>query len=1374
MTGFEVYSMGNPEFLIEIFKGLSRMWSQNDIYVLFGIALILGLMAGMFKWAIDQDKSPFPAKSFIISIVVVLGLLGPNSLVDVTVISKRDNSYQNISNVPFLPALSGWLITGTITVIADQFAQAFSVVGVANTWTAFSPIQHFVGLATADFQPACVPIAGSEKTYNICKTLSQYLNDCYITSELISSNKNDPLEKLANAKPKELVGLIKTTNLALETKYYLSTNPTFTDGIMASCIEAHTQLTTAVNSAHFNLALDKSSISQGLKLSEVDKFIAQQVPNGTIPEAESSLDLAKVMFLKSKFADNFNNSDYGNQVAKGMFDTVNQRHFVNAQKKEYWMENAEIMQSFFEALCVFITPFIGVTLAFSGQGLLAVGQYFMVWVFVNMWAVMLVLVNGFMAMAMTGRFTEGVAAGTSQFSLNSIDSQFTTANSYISMGGMLYTFIPAICIFVMYKGVHAMQGLASKSMQDPNIKAERFAPDTGATVNNGKTDYGNQNSVYQNNTGSHNRGDSLTQTSSGQFSVGSSSASSAGMAAQQLQSKADSVAASRSKAVEEMFSSGNVGSYDYKNGESNQYTIGSKEGAVEAAAQAIKEATGMDISQARKVAASGTVSGEVGGALSFGNGVAGMKLGGKAQAALGIDDSASESEKQSFQKSMDLAQRHFKEINASLQNTRMASTGWSDSTSSAFQEKASEGALLARQEQALRQQSASISDMQSRSSQLSDSTQIGMSQLQSALGNQSIQEFLQSSNPALWEQLQNQQYQLGNNTTGNAQEFLDKKTADYLASSNNTSVDGYAMAKSNALKDLIKEHDGIDYNKGGGVDFDKEKSDNQINQGIFQAMKEQGITGAAEAFNLYQQRGDQLDSMQQSSDRIGGNFDDAIKTINHPSSTELQAQSTNIQDQSNAVREDAANNTKGSMADVANNGSNMSADVASDAKEMGIAIPTGPGSNVAAKVDEAKDKVIEGNANAQHAFGLVSGIASKAAEGLKPEAEIAFNDMVSKLDPKNESDFNTLNSLSPEMSKAFGALNNYELGDINTDRIQKDMPREGNAELVGMLQNDQMKGLFLDENNEATQMARQTFDRDTVEKLEKFGQWESSYENNPTDHRTAISEGVKNSPINTTDNSPANAVLNAMEGTSTLNGFAGNNQFNDSTENTKALDLVRALVNGGESSELVQGDKGQGQFYSTAGSHMTYGGLSTGGNTADYNNELVNDVQSIASRIMPLLPESEQEKLQSKLDTIYDAKPSESLGVDHFVNSDKDNSIMARQAGLGAQQNPNTDVSSAFKSLLKGNMDDAYSNTNSWEASNQHNDALRNIDTPEKLNAISEMYDAAKPYISESTQSRMEEGINQVAKSLNLLPESEGEQNDRPLSASNFGNVGGR
>ncbi|WP_434949721.1 conjugal transfer protein TraG N-terminal domain-containing protein (plasmid) [Shewanella sp. HL-SH4] len=163
MTGFEVYSMGNPEFLIEIFKGLSRMWSQNDIYVLFGIALILGLMAGMFKWAIDQDKSPFPAKSFIISIVVVLGLLGPNSLVDVTVISKRDNSYQNISNVPLLPALSGWLITGTITVIADQFAQAFSVVGVANTWTAFSPIQHFVGLATADFQPACVPIAGSEK-----------------------------------------------------------------------------------------------------------------------------------------------------------------------------------------------------------------------------------------------------------------------------------------------------------------------------------------------------------------------------------------------------------------------------------------------------------------------------------------------------------------------------------------------------------------------------------------------------------------------------------------------------------------------------------------------------------------------------------------------------------------------------------------------------------------------------------------------------------------------------------------------------------------------------------------------------------------------------------------------------------------------------------------------------------------------------------------------------------------------------------------------------------------------------------------------------------------------------------------------------------
>ncbi|QIR16427.1 conjugal transfer protein TraG N-terminal domain-containing protein [Shewanella aestuarii] len=1113
MTGFEVYSMGNPEFLIEIFKGLSRMWSTNDIFVLFGIALLLGLMAGMFKWAIDQDKSPFPAKGFIISILVVVGLLGPQSLVDVTVISKRDNTYQNISNVPLLPALSGWMITGTITVVADQFAQAFSVVGVANTWTAFSPIQHFVGLGSVNYQPACVPIEGSEKTYNICKTLSRYLNDCYVSSTLLSPNKNEPLDVLAKASPKELIASIATSNKALDSTYFLSTNPAASDGIMASCIEVHTQLTNAVNSAHFNLALDKSSASQGLKLSEVDKFIAQQTPNGTIPEAESSLDLAKVMFLQSEFANYFNNSPYGNQVAKGMFDTVNQRHLANAQKKEYWMENAEIMQSFFEALCVFITPFIGVTLAFSGQGLLAVGQYFMVWVFVNLWAVMLVLVNGFMAMAMTGRFTENVAAGTSQFSLTSIDSQFTTANSYISMGGMLYTFIPAICIFVMYKGVHAMQGLASKSMADPSIKAERFAPDTGATVTNGQTAYGNQNSIYQNNTGEWNRGDTLAKTSATDYSVGSSTANSAGMAAQSLSTSAEQVANSRKSAVNEMFSQGNVGSYDYKNGESNQYTVGSKEAAVEAAAQAIQEATGMDISQARKVAASGTVSGEMGGALSFGysnsnsddsdgsnvksSGLnAGFKLGAKAQAALGIDESASASEKKSLQESMDLAQRHSKEINASLANTKLASEGWSDTTSAAFQKSATEGAELARQEQALKQQSASLSAMQSRSSQVSASTQIGMSQLHSALGNQSIQDFLKSSDPGLWDKLQSQQYQLNDGKKGGIDDYLNEKTSDHLLSSNNTSVDGYAMAKGKALMNLLDQHDAIDLKAGnGGVDFDKERSDNQISQGIFQAMKDNGITGGAEGVDFYKQRGEQLDQMQNASQNINKVFDDSAKRLAQPNAEELATKSQKIESDSNQFRDDATKNTKNGMEDVARNNT----DITSKANEVGMVIPQGVSENAADKINDA-GRSVDGNSLAQTLHQSDNSILKPAADYfLKGSGGEAMGEYI--INSVNSGNASNVDSVQDNYAKGMEKLN--DIGAINTKVLDQGLRTDGptqerfDAALAVISDQKFVDGLFTPEGN-PTPVASQSFTDEQLSQIKAGNDWYKSYLNGNT------------------------------------------------------------------------------------------------------------------------------------------------------------------------------------------------------------------------------------------------------------------------------------
>ncbi len=1163
MGNFEIYSMGNPEFLIEVFKGLARLWSTDDIFVLFGIALILGLIASSFKWAIDQDKSPFPAKGFVISLVLVTGLLGPQSLVDVTVISKRDNSFQDVSNVPLLPAVSGWLITGTITVLADGFAQAFSIVGVKDVWSAFSPIQHFVGLASFDPRAACTPIAGSEKTYNICKTIDIYLKDCYSTSSMINDGKVQPISTVRSASPSSLIDSIKTDNKALQTLYFLSTNPALTEGQMNSCVAVHGMIKAATSSSDFESALSKTAQVQGVNFGEVDLFLRQQKSQGTISNAESSLHLANAMFMSSRFASYFPNSPYGQQVAKGMFDTVNQRQLANAQKKEYWMENAEIMQSFFEALAVFITPFIGITLAVSSQGLLAAGQYFMVWIFVNLWGVMIVLVNGFMALAMTNRFTEGVAASQNQFSLTAIDSQFATANSYISMGGMLYTFIPAICVFVMYKGVHAMQGLASKSMQDPSIKAERFAPDTGATVSNGQTSYGNQTSSYQNPTGDFNRGDNLVSTSSGDFSVGASTGSGASTGAAKINRMADGVSQDKKSAIEDMYSAGNGGSYDLSSGNQTQRTVSNKEQALAAAGQTISDVMNVSTSEGQRIAASGGLEVSAGGKLSmnFGDeGSTGVKVevGAAVKGALGFDSNASQENKQSLANSLSNAKTFSTDINKALSKINTAGDVHQYGTDGSFKEAAKRGAGLAKQEQSLKEQSASLGNIQTTSGQLSQSTKLGMSQLSNVLSEQSTASFLKESNPELWENIQNKQFESNGQTVGGEQ-FLADRESEWLTQVSNTSANPKGESRAMALMDLVKQNDKIDLNKEG-VDFEKEKNDNAMNQGIFNSLKDEGITGAKNASELYEQRGSQIRDMGIQDKELKDSFDEKDVLGTHTPISDIV--SSNSKPVASA---DSIVTTAGARIDESNNAvSGKQERIEADYKDLQV---SGLENDVPAVKSTVEDQVAAGNASLKNdsfveSLDAVGVAGNKLTEQFKDKN--AGNNMNEYIISNSENG-TSIPTTQANYDKGMELLTN--LNSVNEKALDLGLKSEDKSDyqaLLSLISDQGMVDSIVGADGNGTDSSRDQFSSNQIEALAKANQWYQEYSQSEQQSPTL------SNAINNIDREPdqASATLSAYAD----RGIVGTT----GSESTITPEVAHALENvlAGEPLSVIANDLG--------------------------------------------------------------------------------------------------------------------------------------------------------------------------------------------------------
>ncbi|SUJ10025.1 conjugal transfer protein TraG N-terminal domain-containing protein [Shewanella morhuae] len=1119
---WEIYSVGNAAFLIDVFNGLARLWSTGDIYVLLSTALVIGLIWNSLQWATNQEKMPFPAKGFILSIIFVVGLLGPQSLVDVRITSKRDYSFQEINNVPLLPALGGWLISNSGTAIADLMAQAFSTVGI-DTWEALSPIQHFVGLSDINFSDMCTPNP-LDKNINVCKSFNYYLEDCFTTANLISPSSTNPIDPVLNAKPVDILNELKVTNPNLYTLSYLA--PGNANGEHMKCEAAWNKLSGYMKSTQFTDNMQKSLAAQGSDLSKVTQFLTQYSTQGVIPAAESSLDLANAAFLSSIFNNYFTNSPYGEQVSRAMFDTVRQRQLANASKKEYWMENAEVMQSFFEALTVFLTPFLGLVLAVSGQGLMAVGQYFAAWMFVQLWSVMIVLVNLFTALAMTNRFNDAVAAGKSQFSLTAIDSQFATANSYISIAGMLYTFIPAICVFVLYRGVHAMQGMAKQAMADPNINAQRLSPDTGATVQNGNATYGNQTSQLENNTGRHINGDSLVSTSMGQYSVGSSMGGSSSAGASKMKSQAETFSANAQKALDQIFNNSKAGGIDFNTKEETAFTASSMSELATATTNALVDATGMSRSTASQLVAAGAVKMDAGGALSFGGGFSasndstsreggegkssskgvgifgklGVQAGAEITGSVGLNSSAADELRNNVQKSLNLSDSQIEKINSNLSKIKGGSEVSSFSDKASIQENAKQASAFMRQAQAAEQQQIMLSNMATNSGQVSQSKQLDIAGMATDLQQQSIGSYLSAQNPELWEKIKNTEI---DGKSGD--KWLTDKEVESASIRSAKSGNAVGEGRANAIMSFMDKLDNINMNSNGtssSVDIAKEKNDAEINRDIYGALSANGVVNADAGVGLYQNKVDTLDNMAKVTTALDNSRAELARgTSDIPNSNDFNEQYES--------RVSTAGNQISEVGNIAKNGQEQAllshTAYGSEFNEKGEELLGGkvsaPSQDKARDLESKSNDLNKSNAATAPILGAVSGIIPTVADAIKPGGETAFNNFTESQVKKGED----ISSYRPEYAAAVGKIGDIEhfsdgsmqdrLTSTNQDKVTSAQ------EIINLLSDDKLMTSILGKDGNGnygtgTESTKAQFDENTMAMLSQGATWLQNYQSN--------------------------------------------------------------------------------------------------------------------------------------------------------------------------------------------------------------------------------------------------------------------------------------
>lgn len=1347
---WEIYSVGNAAFLIDVFNGLARLWSTGDIYVLLSTALVIGLIWNSLQWATNQEKMPFPAKGFILSIIFVVGLLGPQSLVDVRITSKRDYSFQEINNVPLLPALGGWLISNSGTAIADIMAKAFSTVGI-DTWEALSPIQHFVGLSDINFSDMCTPNP-LDKSINVCKSFNHYLEDCFTTANLISPSSTNPIDPVLNAKPADILNELKVTNPNLYTLSYLAAGND--NGEHMKCEAAWNKLSGYMKSTQFTDNMQKSLAAQGSDLSKVTQFLTQYSTQGVIPAAESSLDLANAAFLSSIFNNYFTNSPYGEQVSRAMFDTVRQRQLANASKKEYWMENAEVMQSFFEALTVFLTPFLGLVLAVSGQGLMAVGQYFAAWMFVQLWSVMIVLVNLFTALAMTNRFNDAVAAGKSQFSLTAIDSQFATANSYISIAGMLYTFIPAICVFVLYRGVHAMQGMAKQAMADPNINAQRLSPDTGATVQSGNVSFGNQNSTLETNTGRHLSGDTISTTSLGDFSVGSSMGNSAATGATQLKSAASSLSQNAQSALDNIFSSSTSGSYEQSAGNTSSASTQSLRDYASNLVNNVSEGLGISKKDAQQLLASGAIGVSAGGGLSLGGGhILGAKLGGEVKASAQLSSSSDQTSSQSFLTSVQGSESKRDAVNAALSKIATVSDLSSFSDTGAVSDSARQAASYARQAQAADQQSAMLTNMSTQSAQISSSKKLDFAGLAADLRNQDLGSYVSQHNPELWERMQNTQ--IGNQSGA---EWLQQKEVGLLEQRSSKSNNAGGEARAGALMEFAKQLDSINVNESGSaINVAKERQDANTNKDIFSMLAQNNVTNADAFAEMYGEKAKTMDAIELTTDKIDsqtGRLNTGAPTLTDANTyqqqfTQAQGAATGTVGSAKAIAEE------GTQAVIQQNKANREQlDIDGNALTGGVAGVTPETKQQLAQGSDRLDASI--NSSSQ-LLDTIRQVPNELGNLTKSNSEVATNNYITQLASTEDGAKWVGENMNGDTGKGLGLLSNFNGNPTEVMNRGLQVPgqeQEKYKSLLKTLDNPELMSGLLGADGKGSDLAKSIYSPEDLHKLSELNDWYQGYTQSNSvfladengvrqvsenaGGEKAINNALKLNDAGSSVAANSNPILNAISNDGMVNSFNSNNAASSLHDADKAANALGRVLNGDNVDDIIKEDSILKQNYQS--------GIKVNLTQADHDNNSnnISDIRQLAQIISPSLSQDKQELLKNAVAEFDKAVPAIDGQLQNDATENKDNIYSARLAGAQGSENQSftSNQQKEFNALIDSNMQPEHVR---YDAKTKQYDAEERDISDNDLSAIKQMYESAKPYISHESQGKIEADLKIIS-----------------------------
>ncbi|MCE2571784.1 conjugal transfer protein TraG N-terminal domain-containing protein [Motilimonas eburnea] len=510
MASTVIYSIGNMEFTMAMLNGVARLYeNQYTLGIFAASATILALMGGFVMRLAEPE---YPAiKNWLFGLILYVVFVNPLYTVDVTVENVRTGEARNVDGLPLLPSYMAMISTSFLYLLIDKYAQAFSDVDGSNPLENLSMDPYRALSSLRHYRPSASGMLGI-----VGKSMSTYARSCLAPDIQQGGTGAVTFEGIESANPSAVWDRMFTNNellfatlsvppgmtYAVPAGSYIASSPVTStpeyDLVEMSCPAAHYVVAQMLRSNEFNDELELDMKANGLDSAALNSFININVSEYSGAEDAYTLTIAE--FTKYFTEQGLEQTSVQYPAIYAQWQAKQSRYSQMTSDRDLFLEMVPGLLSALEGFVFFIVPVMSIMLLFGMYGLKALMSYFMLLVFINTWPLVSMMTNSYLSMAITGRLhTTGTMSNAVNY--GNINSTYETIEMYLSVGSVLSTLVPMLTMFLLYRNVHSMLGMANKMAPNTNVNTEFANPRMMSPATDGKFNQGDISATFNHGAG---------------------------------------------------------------------------------------------------------------------------------------------------------------------------------------------------------------------------------------------------------------------------------------------------------------------------------------------------------------------------------------------------------------------------------------------------------------------------------------------------------------------------------------------------------------------------------------------------------------------------------------------------------------------------------------------------------------------------------------------------------------------------------------------------------------------------------------------------------------------------------------------------------